>query len=263
MRRYLRSAPHLGFLNLGRRACYAAPDHVWSVGVADRYLLMILTFGDVITAEERLRILGLLQDAKFVDGRTTAGSAAARVKHNEQLARDTPAYRDITEIVLGALRRSEAFRSAVQPKQMHSMIISRCSKGMSYGTHIDSAVMTAGEQLWRSDLSLTLFLNDRSEYEGGELGIESGSGELQFKLKARAMLCYPTSWLHRVLPVTKGQRLVAVAWIHSLVRDAAAREILYDLDTTSRRLFEQYGKTREYDLVAKSHANLLRRWAEV
>ncbi len=223
---------------------------------------MILTFGDVITAEERLRILALLEAAEFVDGRATAGAAAAQVKHNEQLARDTRAYAEITAIVLGALRRSEAFRSAVQPKQMHSMIVSRCNPGMDYGAHIDSAVMASGDQLWRSDLSLTLFLSDRSEYEGGELAIESGSGELQFKLKARAMLCYPTTWLHRVLPVTKGTRLVVVAWIHCLVRDAAAREILYDLDMTSRRLLEQYGKTREYDLVAKSHANLLRRWAE-
>lgn len=223
---------------------------------------MILTFGDVITVEERLRILDLLCGTTFVDGRITAGSAAALVKHNEQLARDTPAYGEITEIMLAALRRNEAFRCAVQPKQMHSMIVSRCSPGMHYGAHIDSAVMANGDQLWRADLSLTIFLSDRSEYEGGELGVESGSGELQFKLKARAMLCYPTTWLHRVLPVTKGQRLAVVAWIHSLVRDPTAREILYDLDTTSRRLFEQYGKTREYDLVAKSHANLLRRWAD-
>lgn len=223
---------------------------------------MILTFADVISVEEHTKILRLLEGATFVDGRTTAGRAAAQVKQNEQVARDTPAYREITDIVLGALRRNDAFRSAVQPKQMHSMIVSRCSRGMAYGAHVDAAMMANGEQLWRSDVSLTLFLNDRSEYEGGELAVESGSGELQFKLKARAMLCYPTTSLHRVLTVRKGTRLAVVAWIHSLVRDPAAREILHDLDTTSRRLFEQYGKTREYDLVSKSHVNLLRRWAE-
>jgi PKHD-type hydroxylase len=122
--------------------------------------------------------------------------------------------------------------------------------------------MNRADQLWRSDVSLTLFLNDRSEYEGGELGVESGSGELQFKLKARAMLCYPTSSLHRVLPVSRGTRLVVVAWIHSLVRDAAAREILWDLHTAGRRMLAAQGKTREFDLVTKSHTNLLRRWAE-
>jgi len=223
---------------------------------------MILTFGDVITVDEQARILGLLASARFVDGRSTAGAAAAQVKQNEQMARDTAEYREITEVVLGALRRNEAFRAAVQPKQMHSLIVSRSGPGMGYGPHVDSAMMANGEQLWRSDVSLTLFLNDRTEYEGGELAVESGSGELQFKLKARAMLCYPTTSLHRVLKVEKGVRLAAVAWIHSLVRDPAEREILYDLHAASQRVFEQYGKTREYDLLAKSHANLLRRWAE-
>jgi PKHD-type hydroxylase len=69
--------------------------------------------------------------------------------------------------------------------------------------------------------------------------------------------------LHRVLPVRQGTRLVVVAWIQSLIRDPGVRELLYDLDNVSRSLFEQHGKTREYDLVSKSHANLLRRFAEM
>jgi PKHD-type hydroxylase len=224
---------------------------------------MILTFADVITLEEQRKILTMLDSAPFVDGRTTAGSAAAKVKNNEQLSREAPAYREITDIVLAALRRNETFRAAVQPKQMHSMIVNRYGEGMTYGFHVDNATMVNGEQLWRSDVSMTLFLNDRSEYEGGELGVESGSGELQFKLKARAMICYPSTSLHRVMKVTKGTRLAVVAWIHSLVRDPAAREILYDLYTASRRILDQYGKSREYDLISKSLANLTRRWAEM
>src|SRR6185503_19640227 len=153
------------------------------------------------------KILALIEPAPFVDGRTTAGAAAAQVKSNEQLSRDAPAYREITDIVLAALRRNDTFRAAVLPKQMHSMIVNRYGPGSGYGFHVDNATMLNGETLWRSDVSLTLFLNDRTEYEGGELGIESGSGELQFKLKARAMICYPSTSLHRVFKVTKGARL--------------------------------------------------------
>lgn len=224
---------------------------------------MILTFADVVTVDEQKRMLALLEQAEFVDGRKTAGPAAASVKKNEQLSRETPAYREIVEITLAALRRNQAFRSATQPRQLHSMLVSRYETGSTYGAHVDNAVMPSGEQLYRSDLSMTLFLNDRTEYEGGELAIESGSGELQFKLKARAMVCYPTTTLHRVLPVRQGTRLVVVAWIQSLIRDPGVRELLYDLDNVSRSLFEQHGKTREYDLVSKSHANLLRRFAEM
>jgi PKHD-type hydroxylase len=224
---------------------------------------MILTFADVITVDEQRKILALLENAPFVDGRKTAGQAAAQVKNNEQLSSASPAYREITDIVLAALRRNDTFRAAVLPKQMHSMIVNRHTKGMGYGFHVDNATMANGDQLWRSDVSITLFLNDRSEYEGGELGVESGSGELQFKLKARAMLCYPSTSLHRVFKVTKGERLAVVAWIHSLVRDPGQREILYDLHTASRRILDQYGKSREYDLISKSLANLTRRWAEM
>lgn len=223
---------------------------------------MILTFADVITEAERNQILALLEGAEFVDGRQTAGKAAAQVKNNRQLARDSPAYGQITELMLAALRRNPPFRSAVQPRQLHSMLVSRYEAGMAYGAHVDNAMMAVGDQVWRSDVSLTLFLNDGSEYDGGELAIESGSGELQFKLKARAMVCYPTTSLHRVLPVRSGTRLVIVAWVQSLVRDAAAREVLHDLETVGRNLLTQGGKTREHDLVTKTHANLLRRWAE-
>jgi len=238
----------------------AGGTKVRAVGAWER---MILTFADVITAEEQQKILAMLEGAPFVDGRTTAGVAAAQVKNNEQLSRDAPAYREITDIVLNALRRNDTFRAAVLPKQLHSMIVNRCGPGMSYGFHVDNATMLNGEDLWRSDVSMTLFLNERTEYEGGELGVESGSGELQFKLRARAMVCYPSTSLHRVMTVTKGTRLAVVAWIHSLVRDPAEREILYDLHTASRRIFDQCGKSREYDLISKTLANLTRRWAEM
>lgn len=222
---------------------------------------MILTFTDIISEEEHKTILEKLQDAEFVDGKRTAGWAAAKVKNNEQLAGKSPVRKEVTDIILKALRRHDKFRAAVQPKQLHSLLISRYQTEMTYGSHVDNALM-GDQQLWRSDVSMTLFLNNPEDYEGGELAMESGSGELRFKLKARSMICYPSTTLHRVMPVTRGQRLVAVAWIHSLVRDPAAREILYDIDTARRAVFDKNGKSREFDLLAKTHVNLLRRWAE-
>lgn len=68
--------------------------------------------------------------------------------------------------------------------------------------------------------------------------------------------------MHRVEPVSRGERLAAVGWARSYVRDAAAREILFDLDNVRHMLFEAGGKTPAFDLVSKSVANLTRRWAE-
>jgi len=41
------------------------------------------------------------------------------------------------------------------------------------------------------------------------------------------------------------------------------RQLLFELDTVRRSLFEKYGKTEEVDILSKTHANLLRQWAEV
>jgi PKHD-type hydroxylase len=77
------------------------------------------------------------------------------------------------------------------------------------------------------------------------------------------MVLYPSSTLHRVEPIAQGVRLVAVAWVQSLVKDPAERELLFDLDTARQAIFAKDGKTAEFDLISKSHANLLRKWGEI
>ena len=121
----------------------------------------------------------------------------------------------------------------------------------------------AAQEPIRSDLSFTLFLSPPDAYDGGELVIEGSAGEQAFKLPAGGLVLYPSSTLHRVAPVTRGERLAAVSWVQSQVRDPACREILFDLDTARRTLFQREGKSREFDLLSKSLANLLRLWAEV
>ena len=133
---------------------------------------------------------------------------------------------------------------------------------MSYGSHTDNALMGDAD-LMRSDLSLTLFLSSPNIYSGGELIIEGSQGEASFKLEAGSMVIYPSTTLHRVEPVTRGERLVAVTWVQSLIRDCQDREILFDLDTARQVIFEQYGKTPAFDLISKSHANLLRKWVDL
>lgn len=133
---------------------------------------------------------------------------------------------------------------------------------MAYGTHTDDALMNRQTQVMRSDISFTLFLNSPDAYQGGKLIIDSAQGEQDYKLPAGAMIVYPSSTLHRVETVTAGMRLAAVSWVQSLVRAPQDREILFDLDTARQSLFEQHGKTQEFDLLSKTHANLLRKWAD-
>jgi len=223
---------------------------------------MIICIGDVLASEELERIAQLLTDAEFIDGKKTAGWHARLVKHNTQLPKDSPVLEEVRSLIRGAIQRNRLFQMAVRPKQVRPLLISRYEAGMAYGTHTDDAVMQGHNQLMRSDISFTLFLNDPDSYEGGELVIDSTQGEQEYKLPAGAMIVYPSSTLHRVETVTAGVRLAAVSWVQSLVRDPQEREILFDLDTVRQLLFEQSGKTKEFDLLSKTHANLLRKWVE-
>src|SRR6185312_882722 len=138
---------------------------------------MILTFAEVITADEHRAILQLATAAEFVDGRETAASPhLASIKNNEQVRRGSSALQKVADIVLAALRRKPEFLGAVYPKQLHSLLVSRYREGMQYGAHVDQALM-GDNVVWRTDLSLTLFLNEPHTYDGGELALQYGSGE--------------------------------------------------------------------------------------
>jgi PKHD-type hydroxylase len=222
---------------------------------------LIVPIANVLSAEELEQVRGLLAEGSFIDGKQTAGWHARLVKNNDQLASGDAAQR-AGDTIHKALMRNEVFTAAVRPKRLRPMLFSRYSGGQNYGAHVDDALMGKGDGLTRSDVSLTVFLSDADSYEGGELVIEGTGGEQSFKLEAGSVITYPSNTLHYVAPVTSGTREVAVSWVQSLVRDPAHREMLFDLDTARRTLFQREGKSREFDLMTKTHANLLRMWAE-
>lgn len=223
---------------------------------------MILCIADVLTGDEVSDMRGLLLGAAFAPGAATAGWAAREVKNNLQL--DTAAdVRDrLQKQVREALARNDLFSLAASPKMISPLLFSRYDAGMGYGDHVDNAVMS-GNPAIRSDLSFTLFLTDPEDYEGGELCIEDTQGTQSFKLPAASMLLYPSTSLHRVETVTGGTRLVAVGWVHSLIRSAEHRQILFDLETVRREMFMSGGKTASFDTLSKSVSNLWRLWVDL
>lgn len=221
---------------------------------------MIVILEDLLNPIETTRIRDALAKAQWQDGARTAGQHARMVKNNEQA---TGPETDACRRVIGeALVKNERFNGAALPRAMTSIMFSRYRPGMEYGTHIDNAMMSAASGRIRTDLAMTIFLNDPETYEGGALSIP-GVAENEIRLPSGSAVLYPATTLHRVTPVTAGERLAAVLWIQSLVREEAARETLFDLTRARRMILESEGKTEAFDLIAKSHANLMRRWAEV
>lgn len=219
---------------------------------------MQLCIGSVLNSGEADAVRAEIEAMSFVDGRTTAGWAARLVKDNEQAEASDLRAEAVRSTIVARILDNDLFQLAVRPKALTPIMISRYKSGKQYGTHVDDALMRG----MRTDVSFTLFLADPDSYEGGELVIESSAGEQSFKLPAGSMIVYPSTAQHRVAPVSKGERLAAVGWARSFIRSAEKREILFDLETARRTVFNRDGKTETFDLLSKSSANLLRLWAE-
>lgn len=225
---------------------------------------MLLSLPGVLLEEELHTIRALLKQAQWVDGRTTAGIQAASVKNNQQLAEDDPLLAQIRRIVLQALQRDPLFFSAALPDKILPPFVNRyAGEANAYGFHVDSAMrhMPDGSTRVRADVSATLFFNDPDEYEGGELVVQDVFGDQRIKLKAGAIVIYPSSSVHAVTPVTRGERLASFMFIQSMVRDAAHRRMLFDMDMALVRLRQQQGETPEVVQLTGIYHNLLRQWA--
>ncbi|WP_193369312.1 Fe2+-dependent dioxygenase [Pelagibius marinus] len=223
---------------------------------------MLATIDGVLDWPALKKIRKAVAEGEFVDGQKTAGFRAKRVKHNEQLSHTDASRKVIDKMVVDALMANAEFQRVALPKSLHRPLFSRYLPGMDYGLHVDDALMGRGEKV-RSDLSVTVFLSSPDDYDGGELEMASPYGPQEVKLPAGSAVVYPSSTLHRVKPVTRGERLAAVTWVQSYIADPARREVLYDVDKVRRRLMNAEPDAEETDIAFKIYANLLRMWSDL
>lgn len=226
---------------------------------------MLIEVPQVLTPEELARLRALLDQADWADGRITAGSQSAEVKHNRQLPEAAPQMAEARQIVEVAFGRNALFFSAALPARLYPPLFNRYGAGEHFGAHVDNAVRRlpdgSGRQL-RTDVSATLFLAEPDAYDGGELVVEDTYGEHVVKLAAGSLVLYPSTSLHRVEPVTRGERVACFMWLQSLVRDDARRALLFDMDLAISSLRQRHGDTGELVRLTASYHNLLRMWAE-
>jgi PKHD-type hydroxylase len=223
---------------------------------------MIACINDVLTAEEIKKLREEAARLPFVPGAETAGGRARRVKNNEQVSQKADERKALHEIVVAALLRSKEFNRVTLPKRVRPPLISRYRQGMAYGKHVDNALMGPKMARERSDVSITVFISDIDEYDGGELIIHGAFGLQEVKLPSGCVVVYPSSSLHEVAEVTRGERLVAVTWAQSYVRDERQREILAHLGQVKDKMNEIAADALETDLAHHTYTNLLRMWAE-
>ena len=227
---------------------------------------MMIAVPGVLDAPSLARVRDLLDGGEWIDGNATSGHQSARAKRNRQLPEDSAAAREAGAIVLDALAASPRFVAAALPFRVYPPLFNRYGPGEAFGAHVDSAVRIrrGSDFRIRSDVSATLFLTDPADYDGGALVTHGAFGEQSVRLGAGDMILYPASSVHRVEPVTRGERVAAFFWIQSMVRDDAARAMLLELDEAIQALTAQVGAD-DPALVRLTgvYHNLMRRWAEL
>ncbi|MBK0113255.1 MULTISPECIES: Fe2+-dependent dioxygenase [unclassified Delftia] len=225
---------------------------------------MMLHIPDVLTRQQVTAIRTAIDAGDWVDGRATAGSQGARVKRNRQLPEDSPVALEQGRIIEQALAANALYFSAALPARTMLPLFNRYADSETYGLHVDGAARRLpGAQQWmRTDVSGTLFLCDPEDYDGGELVVVDTYGTHEVKLPAGDLILYPSTSLHRVEPVTRGERVCSFFWAQSMVRDDTRRAMLFEMDQTIQRLREKLGETDETLSLAGQYHNLLRMWAE-
>jgi PKHD-type hydroxylase len=223
---------------------------------------MLLRLSNVLDPDRLEDARKLVAGGRFGDGVQSAGMAAQRVKNNQELAVDERLLRQLNNLVMGSLVRHPAYRSAALPLKVAAPYYARYSTGMSYGNHVDDPVMGQGD-LYRSDISVTIFLSAPDDYDGGELVIQTPFGEQFVKLPAGDAVIYPSSSVHRVAEVTRGERLVAVSWIQSMIRDPDKRALLHELNQAREKLLHDKPDAAETSRVNHAYINLVRMWSEI
>ena len=226
---------------------------------------MLITIPDLLTPEELAYMRQILEGTNWVDGRTTAGDQAVKVKNNLQVPADSPEARELGNIVLRALGRNPTYSSAVLPAQILPPMFNRYDEGMTFGAHVDGSIRVVpgtGQRI-RTDVSTTVFLTPPEDYDGGELIVHDTYGQHAVKLPAGHAVIYPATSLHSVTPVTRGSRWGSFFWAQSMVRDDWRRHMLYDLDMSINRIRSMLpdDDPAVTGLTAHYH-NMIRHWAE-
>ena len=223
---------------------------------------MLTRLTDVLDSAQLEDVRKLMSGGRFVDGVLSAGRAAQRVKNNQELSADERLMRQLNNLVMGGLVRHPVYRSAAMPLKVAAPYYARYTTGMSYGDHVDDPVMGQGD-LYRSDISVTIFLSSPDDYDGGELVIQTPFGEQRVKLPAGDAVIYPSSSRHRVTEVTRGERLVAVSWIQSMIRHPDKRALLHELNLAREKLLQEKPDAEESAQVNHAYINLVRMWSEI
>lgn len=171
----------------------------------------LLNFDAIFTEEE------IAQLTKFVDATAKKAGAGVEAAQLAQIRRSQVSWLDYDE---HAWVYKKVWKMALDANKKFRFNID------SIADRIQIAVYDQSEQgfyRWHSDnsphlmirkISISIPLNDPSEYDGGELQFNLNGDPIQINQKKGTAIAFPSFILHRVTPVTRGRRYSMVTWIY-------------------------------------------------
>ncbi|MBL4765404.1 MAG: Fe2+-dependent dioxygenase [Colwellia sp.] len=188
----------------------------------------------LLTNDECNQMVADLTKLPWASGMAPGALYREKVKGNDEIAfkmsKETAVADQHMQVISRKVMENKFVRSRIFANNMVNPRFNLYQNGGFYGKHADSAFMGDSRKQVRTDISMTLFLTDPDEYEGGEICLEYASGEtFQLKEPKGTMLFYPAGVMHEVKPVTKGKRIAFVAWIESHIQDPQQRDILTEI----------------------------------
>ena len=223
---------------------------------------MLTEIPEILDSTQLAAIRAVLQNGHFVDGKYSAGDTAKNLKFNQELRGSDDTFKALNDVVMTQLVKHPLYLQATQPAKISLPIYAKYTAGMKYGEHIDDPIMGGLQSRYRADIAITVFLSEPADYDGGELCIDTSFGTQEVKLPAGHAIIYPASSIHSVSPLTSGERLVAIAWVQSLIRNPEQRQILFQL-AEARKLLDDESNDKALQQIDNSYTNLFRMWAEL
>ena len=166
----------------------------------------------LLSDNQLAHIRELIPQLEWVSGNDSVVGNFDKTKRNSE-ALLSPALKEIESLIISAVNNDREFLSKTQAISSTDVIISKMGPGDFYKPHHDS---------WaQGDFSTTVFLTDSLDCIGGYLNVDG----VEYKPAAGHAVTYETGSLHSVNEVRDGERIVAVFWTHSGIRDRFIRDI--------------------------------------
>jgi PKHD-type hydroxylase len=203
---------------------------------------------DLLNDKKISEINDCLKNISYIPGKLSSG-INENVKRSEIVDQKDVRYKTIYDIMIQSLSSNILFSSLLAVKKITPPTIVKYNAGAFYDWHVD--------ELQICDIlthySMTLFLSDN--YEGGELILKENNQDIKYKLSPGKALIYSTGTLHKVSPVTKGTRLVAIFWIESLIKDEFMRNSVFNMGKITNDLCVESSKNN--DIINNASQKLL------